>query len=520
MTKMPFLAAATRSTRPPSGRGSARNAARVAACMVACATAFAAATPAPAPAPTLLTLNGAGPYYTLKLPIVLQAAAARADLGDLHVRNAAGDTMPLAWVPQPATLDLVQRAPVALYKVPQAMSAASAVAAGASASLAVETPQSWIVDTRDAESDLVRLDLTLAAGAQGIFGLKIEASDDLQTWRLVRAKAQVVQLQQLPVVGDGEIEIAKEAMSAEHLMSTGIDLDGVPARYLRLTAITPGAVPPLADATVTRTRRQASPVPLEWSAPIAPTTCELNVCDYALPRNLAVDALQVDLADPDTVGRLVVLGRVDERYAPPRGHHLLRGPLHALHLKSERTSQPEVFWDALASENVYWLTQSSGAPDLHSPPLRLAGQRWEVLRLATAGAISQLGHAPPMLRVGVRPRLLVFLARGAGPFRLERATTPGDAPPTMTLAELMPAHAAADPLPADTATPELAADAASGVTLAAPAATPAPVPAPKAPGQAPWLWAALLAGLALMGGMAWTLLRKPAAPDPLRELDV
>ena len=31
------------------------------------------------------------------------------------------------------------------------------------------------------------------------------------------------------------------------------------------------------------------------------------------------------------------------------GHRLLRLPLHALHLKSERASQPEVFWDALAS---------------------------------------------------------------------------------------------------------------------------------------------------------------------------
>jgi hypothetical protein len=29
--------------------------------------------------------------------------------------------------------------------------------------------------------------------------------------------------------------------------------------------------------------------------------------------------------------------------------------------------------------------------------------------------------------------------------------------------------------------------------------------------NSPWLWTALLAGLALMGGMAWSLLRKPAA---------
>lgn len=506
-----------------------------AACACAMATASLAA-PAPASPPasspagklvTTLSLNGAGPYYTLRLPIALESESARADLGDLRVRNAAGETMPLAWVPQPATLDLVQHAPVTLYKVPAAMSAASAVAAGTTASAAAgtaqETPQSWIVDTRDAESDLVRLDLTLAAGAQGIFGLRIEASDDLQRWRLVQPQAQVVQLQQLPVVGGGGgAGNAGDAKGGAHLMSTGIELDGIPARYLRLTATSAGAAPPLADATVTRTRRQATTAPLEWSAPIAPAACEVNHCDYPLPRNLTVDALQIDLSDADTVGQVVVLGRVEERYAPVQHRHLLRGSLHALHLKQER-APPElgdVFWDTLATENVYWLTQAASAPDLHSPPLRLAGQRWEMLRLSTAGDIGQLGHAPPTLRVGARPRVLVFLARGAGPFHLDRAGA-ADVQPAMTMAQLMPTHAASDPLPADSATPELAA-------FATPASAPASStsPAPPSTGHAPWLWAALLAGLALMGGMAWTLLRKAkakpgsAGSDDLNAIDV
>lgn len=498
-----------------------------AACACAMATASLAA-PAPAAPPasssassstgklvTTLSLNGAGPYYTLRLPIALESASARADLGDLRVRNAAGETMPLAWVPQPATLDLVQHAPVTLYKVPPAMSAASAVAAGTTASAAAgtaqEAPQSWIVDTRDAESDLVRLDLTLAAGAQGIFGLRIEASDDLQRWRLVQPQAQVVQLQQLPVVGGGgEVGAAGNAGDAKgvaHLLSTGIDLDGIPARYLRLTAMSAGAAPPLTDATVTRTRRQATTAPLEWSAPIAPAACEINHCDYPLPRNLTVDALQIDLSDADTVGQVVVLGRVEERYAPVQHRHLLRGSLHALHLKQERTppEQGDVFWDTLATENVYWLTQAASAPDLHSPPLRLAGQRWEMLRLSTTGDIGQLGHAPPTLRVGARPRTLVFLARGAGPFHLDRAGA-ADVRPAMTMAQLMPAHAASDPLPADSATPELAA-----IATPASASASSTSPAPLATGHAPWLWAALLAGLALMGGMAWTLLRKAKA---------
>ncbi|HEY9107103.1 MAG TPA: DUF3999 family protein, partial [Roseateles sp.] len=76
---------------------------------------------------------------------------------------------------------------------------------------------------------------------------------------------------------------------------------------------------------------------------------------------------------------------------------------------------------------------------------------------------------------------------------------------------LMPARKATDPLPADTA---------SVIESAPPAMTPPP-PKPASSAQVParakdesksiWLWAALLAGLAAMGGMAWTLLKKPAA---------
>ena len=157
--------------------------------------------------------------------------------------------------------------------------------------------------------------------------------------------------------------------------------------------------------------------------------------------------------------------------------------------------------------DVYWLTQASGAPDLHSPPVRLDEAPWRMLRLETFGPITQLGHVAPTIRVGIRPRQLVFVARGAGPFVLVRA--PANEPTTpMALAQLIPGRTPDAALPQSTATVETTAgtastalDAASGVA-AEPAARPS---------RTPWLWAVLLAGLALMGGMAWSLLRKPTA---------
>ncbi|MGN6526727.1 MAG: DUF3999 family protein [Burkholderiaceae bacterium] len=463
-----------------------------------------------------LALAGAGPFYTLRVPIALQSAAAWADLSDLRVRNAAGETMAFAWA-TPASADSgpEQRAPAALYKV------APPPAPAASAGDGAAPRPAWIVDTRDDRGALVRLDLTLAPGAQGIYALAIEASDDLQHWRMVEPHAALVRLQQLPVVGGAQGEV--EHAGAQPLESTGIALDGVAARYLRLSVRPGAAPPPLEKATVTRARREAAAAPLEWSAPIAPASCELSHCDYALPPHLAPEALQVVLADPDTVGQVSVLGRDDGPSTPHRHPHLLRGALHGtLHALRAKTapSAPatdDASWDVLAIEDVYWLRPSTAAGELHSPPIRLDGRAWPVLRLQVSGEIGQLGHAPPTLRLGVRPRTLVFLARGAGPFELESTTAPAAAPP-LALAQLMPGRSAADPLPADSAVPEAPVASAPGAPASAPAA---PAAHATAPPNSPWLWGALLAGVGLMAGFAWTLLRRPRDaqeidPTPLR----
>src|SRR5207249_2342430 len=109
----------------------------------------------------------------------------------------------------------------------------------------------------------------------------------------------------------------------------------------------------------------------------------------------------------------------------------------------------------------------------------------------------------PTLRIGAHAATLVLLARAPLPLRLELA--PADEPsPSMALAQLMPARGSDDPLPADTAIPVVAPPPpASTGSQARPVAA-------HAAGNAPWLWAALLCGVGLMGAMAWSLLRKRA----------
>ena len=461
-----------------------------------------AGTATPADTRLPLTLAGTGPYYTLDVDLQARRLSASSGLGDLRVRNGAGEAMAFAWVEPPQAPVAPQHVPARLYKVPLPQ------ADVASATTVDAAPrQAWIVDTRDASNDLLRLDLALETGTQGVYTLRIEASDDLQRWRTLQEDAQLVQLQALPQVGStGTLATLAER---EHLSSNGIDLDNVPARYLRLTTAPRSAIPPLVSAAITRAPHRPAPAPLEWSAPIAATGCEASSCDYPLPRNAIVAAVQIAPTDVDTIGQVMVLGQRDAGQAPPPRHSLLRGPLHALRLKAEHSSTPPgAAWDSAALTSVYWLTQSSGAPDLHSPPVRLEGAAWQALRLETFGPISQLGHSAPAIRIGVRARQLVFIARGAGPFVLARATS-GEKTAAMSLSELMPGRTPESPLPDATAT--LAPVAASATVASAPSTTVA-APADAPASRTPWLWAALLAGLALMAGMAWSLLRKPATP--------
>ena len=459
------------------------------------------ASAAPAHDALPLTLGGTGPYYTLDVSLRARALSASAGLGDLRVRNAAGQTMAFAWIDEPPPPAAPERTPARLYKVPLPPADAASAIEG-------RPRQAWIVDTKAAGDDLQRLDLGLEHDTQGVYTLRIEASDDLQHWRTLQDDAQLVQLQSLPQVGAAGT-LASQS-DREHLAANGIDLDDAPARYLRLTTAPRSAIPPLVSATATRAPHRAPPPPLEWSDAIAASGCEATSCDYPLPRNAAIAELQIAPSDVDTIGEVMVMGQTDVGRLPPPRHSLLHGPLHALRLKAERApTQAGMAWDSAAVANVYWLTQPDGAPELHSPPVRLGGETWHALRLETFGPITQLGHAAPTVRIGVRPRQLVFIARGAGPFVLARADANEPSAP-MTLAALMPGRTPGAALPVATATVASAPAAASAVAAGSTAVeTPAP-----AGSHTPWLWAALLAGLALMGGMAWSLLRKPTTPPP------
>ncbi|TMH06271.1 MAG: DUF3999 domain-containing protein, partial [Betaproteobacteria bacterium] len=102
-----------------------------------------------------LTVSGAGPYFTLHLPMAIQSQASTVDLSDLQVHNARGDALPFAWVAARPLTSEQHRQAVTIFKLPGAASGAK-----------IGPSRGWMFDVRGVAGSLVKLELVLPAAAR------------------------------------------------------------------------------------------------------------------------------------------------------------------------------------------------------------------------------------------------------------------------------------------------------------------------------------------------------------------
>ncbi|MEK8030219.1 DUF3999 family protein [Ideonella sp. DXS29W] len=446
-----------------------------------------------------LKLQGEGAYYTLRLPLGVRAQAKSADLSDLRVLNGAGDAVPYAWVDdEAATVATPNRQSVPLFKAP--------AAAGVASQPAPALQGGWIVDLRAVKGLVQELQLDITPEAHGIYPFMLEASDDLQRWRMLQPEAQLVALQHQGLrLERSSFELA------------GTDGGVSRAGYLRLRPI-PGAEPlPLKGAHIVSLAHRTDLPDWQWSESLSPAECTETHCDYVLPRHLPLQRVEFELAQSNTLAQVQLLVQADDEPHPeaPRAHgHRVRDHLRGLRHKEAPVAprQDESFWP-LASGTVYALNLQGSA--VRSTVMTVSGGLYRKLRVQPTGGMAQLGAVAPRLRVAGRAANLVFLARGPGPYRLAWAQT--SPPVAMSLDQLMPGRRADDPLPQTTAelAPATVASTASP-TPPAPSTASAPTADTAGSNHKLWLWAAMAGALLLMGFMAWTLLKPGAAPrgDP------
>lgn len=447
-----------------------------------------------------ISVQGAGPYYRLTLPVAAYGLSPGSGFYDLRIHNAAGQSVPFAWVQTDTPVRTTASSTVPMFALPADSTDGATVdgfvilsngrlqairQAVASKDTAKDASNNWLIDTSQIQGRLLQAHFSMAPRQTGVFALQLEASDDLKQWRRIGGQEQLLRLQH-------------EGQSIERLT---IDLGGVRAHFLRLRWLDAAHGADLSKVSIDSVL-DAEPAPaLQWTAELAPSQCSADYCDYLVPSGAPVHSLKVHFGQSNTLAPVRLYGMTSG--SQPVASYRMHNPLYALrHQKRAPAADASTNEQLLTEAVAYRLSYPEG--EVHSEAIQLSGSSWDKLRLRTNGPIAGLGATAPTLSLAIPLQTLVFLAQGSGPYAVSVADKTDAKKAAMgapiALATLIPHYK-----------PELLATIEQG-TVAANAVAAAPqavasTPAPAAPNRRIWLWAALLAGLAVLGGMAWSLLR-------------
>ncbi|WMW80591.1 DUF3999 family protein [Undibacterium cyanobacteriorum] len=471
-------------------------------------------------------------YHSVALPLEIYATAKDSHLSDVRVRNAAGEYLSYAWLGKSHQLEqplklLSQSVPIFPVARGTAESEAKntgqfALEAASDGSLRWSTQANtldaktsnnsnkWIIDAsaliraakaQGQQAQLVQLRLQVDPVYSGVAGFTVEASDDLQHWRPWGIHAQLVQLQH----------------QNDRLEQTEFALPGLREPYLRLSWDQAKNVPQLLNAKIDAQYQEWSLGKLLWTAPISASRCEAKMCEYDLPPNLPIDSVRVRPQSNNVIAQVSLFG-VYEQHMPERHH--LRHSLNPLYVLRHQKRSPASSYEQedFLNEAKLFRLQIKGET-IESDAISSNGASYKKIRLRVAGNgaadMASLGTAPPQLEVGSIERQLVFLARGAEPFRIEWG---GDEKrgAAMALAALMPPTNAVSISQAAqisqgarlvfSATASTSASTAASSTIASVAASTSASSVAAQSFKNWWLWLLMLAAVGVLGWMVWTSL--------------
>lgn len=412
----------------------------------------------------------AGPWFQLDLPLPALLAARHNDLRDLRVQNAQGQFLAYSLLQPAAEYRQAEQSHGVRWFPLQAEQATTGLPPGlriesrSTGTLVEVQPattsgnqplprQGWLLDASAIQAPLVRLSLDWD-GAEGFQRFAVESSDDLQHWQAV-----------------GDYQVARLSFAGDRIEQREIKLPALRSRYLRLLWRSPAVAPELRAVQLVSVQEGYVEPPLLWSEPLPAQPLDAQSYQWQLPRALPVQALRLPLSDANSLVPVRVQGRVD-------------------------TTRP---WAAVAQGVLYRLPQQGR--EVREEELRLPGWPLSELRVqvdARGGGFS----SAPQLQYALSGQRLVFLARGEGPYRLLLGNAKA-ASVELPLATLMPGYSSEQLRELPKATLLLAS------AQAAPEQTQSGAVAGEA--QADWqrlaLWAVLLAGVLLLGLMAYSLLR-------------
>lgn len=325
--------------------------------------------------------------YRVALPLEFYRSSARPDLGDVRVFNARGEVVPFSLQrPSLETLQSLPAVKLPLFPLTGDKSASPdairvTIESGHGA-INVETQggaqaqqaiASYILDARAIDRPLAALTLDWPADAAEFAGrLRIETSEDLSSWSFVSSGAAVANL----------------GTDANRLIERRVEFSPVRARYWRLTWVDRSAPFALtgAQGEPAQDRVELARATLTLSAQVDARAPGDFVFDTAA--GLPVDRIAVELPETNTVVQAQILSR----------------------------DQPAHAWREVTRRGFYRLTSANAEIASGWVPIGMNTDRYWLVRIDRTGA--GMGSGAPKLTLGWMPHELIFLARGAGPFKL------------------------------------------------------------------------------------------------------
>jgi hypothetical protein len=457
----------------------------VAGMVLAAGAAFAAERPAEFAYGVTLEADGKDALYEVTLPAAAYRGVVRADLADVRVFNGAGEVVPHAWRPRrtagtepvaPVALTLfplkaeagtdVDRISIRVRRGPGGQSSVDVISAGARTGSSEKRTVGYLVDLTALDRALRAIEFEWKPVPDGFAGkLRVDASDDLGTWRTVVAAAPLVSLE----------------VAGQRLQQKRVELPQQKAKYLRLSWVAQGAraaPPELAsargepvDKTVEAAREWTQAEPAKGEKP--------GEYLFDLRGRHPVDRVRLHLPEPNTVVQVELLAR-DKSEAPWRP--VTRGVAYRLRRDGSEITSPEL--SVGVTTDRYWL-----------------------LRVDQRGG--GVGAGMPKVEAGWAPHSLVFAARGAPPFQLAYGNR--DAKPAAYAIEaLIPGYrdTGGSPIRAAKAGPQQTINV-SGAQALEQRELGGEGRLKDAIDWKRWsLWGALVLGVLVLGAMAWRLVRQ------------
>ena len=364
------------------------------------------------------------------------------------------------WFPLPPSSTPQSRDIASISEIATDGSLRRVVMQGAGDPSADEASNEYLIDTSRLQQAVQALQVSWEAGQAPLDRpYRVTASDDLKHWRTVQEEGRLVELQN----------------NGERIHKDRIELDQVKARYLRLVPLQKdqGAL------ALTGVRAELVPPPAEQA--------------WQWEEIKGTRVVEKD-------GTEVFLYKIDGRFPFQRADVLLPGnSSNEWILKSRDSESAE--WQFAAEPWMVFQLEGDGAAS-RSPPQSLDGlNRDRYWRLYPK---QQVAGDVPVLKLGYRPEVVVFLAQGKAPYALVAGSARAqraDAPLPQLVDALREQRGAAWQ-PANASLGE-------GVALAGDQAL---VPVPVQRDWKSWLlWALLIGGALIVAGFAFSLLKKPGA---------